>query len=85
LVLIHSDVWGPTRTPSEENDHRYAINFIDDYSRHIRVYTMKTKDEALNKFKQYIADTATIGNELRVKCLRTDNGGEYTSTEFNKF
>ena len=46
---------------------------------------MKTKDEALDKFKQYIADTATVGKNLRVKSLRTDNGGEYTSNEFKKY
>lgn len=82
LELIHSDVQGPMRIPTIEN-HRYSINFIDDYSRFVMVYTMKSKSEALNKFKDFIADTRNA--KFRVMGLRTDNGGEYTSREFEEF
>jgi hypothetical protein len=56
LELVHSDIAGPMRTPTIFNGHRYVINFIDDYSHHTVVYTMKQKSEALTKMQQYIVE-----------------------------
>lgn len=56
LELVHTDVHGPSRTLALYTGHQYAINFVDDFSRYTRVYTMKTKSEALDKFKQFIAE-----------------------------
>ncbi|KAL0350166.1 UNVERIFIED_CONTAM: Retrovirus-related Pol polyprotein from transposon RE1 [Sesamum radiatum] len=44
LELIHTDVCGPMRTPSHEQN-RYFILFIDDYSRMTWVYFMREKSE----------------------------------------
>ena len=48
------------------------------------VYFLKHKSEVLSKFKEYIqlAENFT-GNKL--KCLKSDNGGEYTSRGFGQF
>ena len=56
--------------------------FIDDYSRMIWVIFLKTKSEAFDKFKLF---KAKVENECghKIKCLRSDNGGEFTLTEFN--
>jgi transposase InsO family protein len=45
---------------------------------------LKTKDEVFNKFKEF---KALIENlyENKIKILRSDNGGEYTSKEFVNF
>ena len=45
---------------------------------------MKTKNEVFRKFKEF---KALIENhsERRVKTPRTNNGGEYTSKEFESF
>jgi len=45
---------------------------------------LKHKDEALKKFKAF---KAFIENELdcKIKCLRSDRGGEFTSDEFFDF
>ena len=62
----------------------YFISFVDDHSRKLWVYLLKSKDEAFAAFKRYHAFVTTqTGRKL--KCLRTDNGGELTSGEFNKF
>ena len=78
MELVHSDVQGPF-DESIDKGHRWAINFVDDYSRFTAVYTMKTKDEALKYFKHFCAEYGVP------KTVRTDNGGEYTSAEFENF
>ena len=64
--------------------YEYYVTFIDDYSRKTWIYFLKTKVEVFEKFKEF---KALIENhsERRIKTLRTDNGGEYTSKEFEAF
>ena len=74
LELIHSDVCGPTSVPSIGGS-RYFVTFTDNYSRYTITYAMKRKDEALDKFKQYVAMAETKFGRKVIKC-RNDNGGE---------
>ena len=47
-----------------------------DHSRKILVYPLKSKDQVLDVFKQFQAlSERQTGKQL--KCIRTDNGGEY--------
>jgi hypothetical protein len=57
---------------------------IDDYTRMTWVSFLKNKSEAFEKFKAF---KALVENEtdLKIKCLRSDNGGEFTSNEFEEF
>ena len=50
------------------------------------IYFLKTKEseEVLSKFKTFKAQVENMSKK-RIKTLRSDNGGEYTSTEFNDF
>ena len=59
----------------------YFITFTDDYSRYCKIYLLKKKSEALEKFKEY---KASVENEfeMKIKALRADRGGEYLSNEF---
>jgi hypothetical protein len=83
LELVHSDVWGPT-TVSSIGGKRYFVTFIDDHSRKVWVYFLKHKSEVFEAFKIW---KAMVENEtgLKIKKLRTDNGGEYEDTRFKKF
>ena len=54
--VIHTDLAGPMRIPCIFSGHRYMIIFVDDYSRLLRVYTIKRKSDALSMFKKYILD-----------------------------
>ena len=54
------------------------MTFIDDYWRCCAVYFMRYKSEKVKEFEAYT--TNEIGQ--RIGTLRTDNGGEYLSTEF---
>ncbi len=51
--IVHSDVCGPMHVNSFGNS-RYFVTFIDDYSRFTHVYFIKTKDEVLEKFKEFV-------------------------------
>jgi hypothetical protein len=81
--LIHSDIMGPI-TPESYNKNTYAINFIDDYSRFTVIYVMRHKSEALQYFQRFIAEYM-VPLKRKVKALRTDGGGEYTSNEFVEY
>ena len=83
LQLVHSDVCGPMPTESL-GGHRYFVTFVDDYTRCCAVYLMKHRSEVLAKFKEFEAIT-TSDCGLKIGALRSDNGGEYISTEFNEY
>ena len=45
---------------------------------------MKKKDEVFERFKEFKALVENL-SEKKIKMLRLDNGGEFTSNEFNNF
>ena len=61
--------------------YEYYVLFIDDYSRKTWIYFLKTKDEVFKKFQEFKALVENLTGR-RIKVLRSDNGGEYTSKEF---
>lgn len=81
--LVHTDLMGPTKT-SSYSSFRYAMVFVDDFSRYTWVKFLKEKSEALSKFTEFkIAVEKEFG--VKIKCLRSDNGGEYMSNDFFKY
>jgi transposase InsO family protein len=62
----------------------YYVIFIDEYSRKTWLYLLKTKDEVFSKFQEFKEKIENLKNK-KIKMLRTDNGGEYTSKEFVAF
>lgn len=80
LDIIHSDVCGPLEVKSL-GGARYFLTFTDDYTRKVLVYFLHSKSDVFSKFKEY---KALVENQLnlKIKCLRTDNGREYLSSEF---
>lgn len=83
LEVIHSDVCGPMQTASL-GGARYFVTFIDDFSRKVYVFTIKSKAEVLDKFIEY---KNRVENELnkKIKILRSDNGTEYVNKNFNNY
>ncbi|KAH9707327.1 Integrase catalytic domain-containing protein [Citrus sinensis] len=82
LDLIHSDVW---ESPDiSMGGAKYMVTFIDDYSRRCWVYPIKKKSDVFPVFKEYKA-RVELESSKKIKCLRTDNGGEYTDGEFLAF
>ena len=83
LQLVHSDVCGPMSTESI-GGKKYFVTFTGDYSRCCSVYFMSDKSEVLQKFKDFEAATTSISGQ-RIGKLRTDNGGEFVSKEFEAY
>lgn len=83
LDLIHGDLCGPI-SPTTAGGNKYFFLLVDDYSRKMWVYFLKNKDEAFNAFKKFLA-LVENGSEKKVKVLRTDRGGEFSSNEFKNF
>ena len=83
LDLVHTDVCGPMSAASLSG-YLYYVTFIDDFSRKTWIYFMKTKDEVFSRFQEF---KALVENQTgsKIKVLRSDNGGEYTSNEFKSF
>ena len=63
---------------------RYYITFIDDCSRKLWVYLVKNKSDVLDTFKRWKA-MVEIETDLRLKCLRSNNGGEYIGGGFKEY
>ena len=57
---------------------------VDDFTRMTWVCLLKKKSEAFGYFKIF-KELVENEVELRIKCLRSDNGGEFTSKEFNLY
>ena len=83
LGLVHSDVCGKISTKSLSG-REYFVTFIDDKTRYTWVYALKTKAQVFDCFLEWkaMAENQT-GKQL--KCLRSDNGGEYTAREFQDY
>lgn len=83
LDLIHSDLCGKLN-PGSLGGGNYFVTFIDDASRYTWVYILKNKSDVFNAFKSW---KTLVENqyEKKIKILRTDNGGEYTSVEFEGY
>ncbi|CAJ2628405.1 unnamed protein product [Trifolium pratense] len=74
LDLIHTDVC--MMDSKSLGGALYFVTFIDDHSRKVWAFVLKSKDQVLGAFKQFHASVEReTGRKL--KCIRADNGGEY--------
>jgi transposase InsO family protein len=80
LKIVHTDLVGPTTTKGLKYE-RYFMLSVDDYTRMTAIFFLKNKSEDFEHFNIY---KEMVENEMdsRIKCLRSDNGGEFTSKEF---
>ena len=83
LELLYGDICGPI-TPSTIGNRRYYFLLIDDFTRIMWVFFLREKLEAFQHFK-IVKNLAESESGERLKCFRTDRGGEFNSEEFNRF
>jgi transposase InsO family protein len=77
---VHTKLVGPTTTKGLKGE-KYFMLLVDDYTRMTTIFFLKNTSEAFENFKIY---KEMVENEMdsRIKCLSSDNGGEFTSKEF---
>jgi hypothetical protein len=63
---------------------RYFVSFIDNFFRRCWVYPIRRKADVLVVFKTFKA-WVELESKKKIKCLRIDNGEEYTCDEFDNF
>ena len=61
----------------------YFVTFIDDATRKVWAYAMKSKDETFSCFKKFVSIVETQSGK-KLKALRSDNGGEYRASTLPK-
>ena len=83
LELVHSDLCGKMGEKSL-GGAEYFLTFLDDKTHFAWVYSLKTKDQVFEKFKEWQAEVENLSG-YKLKTLRTDNGGEFTSIKFQSF
>ena len=79
LELVHTDLCGPMKTKGLEGE-LYFMLLVDDYTRMTWVCFLKKKSEAFEYFtifKEMVENEA----KLKIKTLRLDNDGEFTSNK----
>jgi transposase InsO family protein len=81
LDYVHADLWGPSHITSH-GGARYMLTIIDDKSRRVWPYFLKQKPYAFESFKVWKTMVEKQA-ERKLKVLRTDNGMEFCSDDFN--
>ena len=80
---IVSDIWGPAPLPSHDNK-RYFVHFTDEATGYVVKYNMEKKSEVLHHFRNFCNKMKTFAG-FSIQCIRSDNGGEYLSNNFQNF
>lgn len=70
--IIHLDVWAPYRVTIAKR-FRFILTIIDDITRHVWVYLMKSKTEVFYCFSVFFNMLRTHFN-VCIKTIRSDNG-----------
>ena len=80
LECVHSDICGPFNPPAPSG-HKYFATFVDEKSRYLRVYPMKSREEIGEVFKEF---KTFVENQTgkRIKRVRSDNAAEYKGGVF---
>lgn len=77
--LLHIDIWGPFSVSTPEG-YRYFLTIVDDHTRVTWVYLLRTKDEVLKVFPDFLKMIETQYKAV-VKGVRSDNAPELKFVE----
>jgi hypothetical protein len=83
LELVHGNLCGPI-SPATLRGNKNFLLLVDDLNRYIWVAVIPSMDHAAAAIKG-IQVRAEGESGLKLKALRTDRGGEFTTTEFTDY
>ena len=52
LEYLHADLWGPSQMPTY-GGNMYFLSIVDDFTRKVWMFLLKTKDQTLKRFKTW--------------------------------
>ncbi|XP_031249850.1 uncharacterized protein LOC116107700 [Pistacia vera] len=83
LEYLHANLWEPEKIKSHGGSI-YFMSIVDDYSRKVWVFLLRSKNEALERLKSW---QTLVKNQVdkKVKALRTDNGLKFCNSEFDRY
>jgi histone deacetylase 1/2 len=73
--VVHCDLWGPAPFVSSAG-YNYYISFVDTFTKYTWIYFLKSKSDALQAVKLFLALVQTQFN-VTVKAIQSDWGGEF--------
>jgi transposase InsO family protein len=82
LELIHMDLCGPLEESLGKS--KYFATYLDDFSGYSAVVLLKNKSDTFKATMDIFALYETQ-LEKKIKAVRTDNGGEYTSNQLEDY
>ena len=77
LEIVHTDILGSIQREAVDG-HRYAIRFVDSFSRYQKLYFLRSRDEAFEKFEQFFANIGQPGT------LACDGAGEFVLNDIKQ-
>nr|GEZ22664.1 ribonuclease H-like domain-containing protein [Tanacetum cinerariifolium] len=87
--LVHLDLWGPYKVASSEG-FRFFLTVVDDYTKAVLVYLIKSKDEIpnddervandMNKGKSDSSSSSESGNNINTVDFLIDSGNDADSS-----
>ena len=80
---IHTDIWGPAPI-STIGGCKYYVTFTDDHTHYTWLELLHSKDQAFKAYKTF-GLWAQMQHWVKIKRLRSDHGGKYTSNNFTDF
>ena len=83
LGIVHSDLCGKLSSPSL-GGAEYFLTYTDDKTHYVWTYVLRNKHEVFQVFKEW-KSLVEKSSGHKLKIFRTDNGGEFCSTEFEGF
>jgi hypothetical protein len=83
IELVHGDICGPVSPPTPSGNN-YFLLLVDDMSRYMWLVLLPSKDHATAAIKNFQA-SVEVETLRKLKTLRTDCGGEFTSIDFGRY
>src|SRR5664279_2615405 len=83
LELVHGDLCGPIN-PATPSGKKYFLLLVDDLTRYMWLSLLASNDEAAAAIIR-LQTGAEAESSSKLRTLRTDRGGEFTSGSFTSY
>ena len=82
---VHCDIVDMGTNSRSVNGYRYFLTFMDDYSRYIKAYLLRSRDECESKYRYLKKWFQVQCPDWEIMELRTDGEGSFRSIDFKGY